>query len=136
MGGGGSSKTSKTKHANKDDYEKAGGRGGGGWSSGNRGGGGERHNASYVRSGPLMDSRIQKLCNESGIACVPADFDNLVKDWFRDFEKKRGSEYLGEAFEHLAEWLAKKERDQVKKWNKHIMVFLRNWEQQRFEEAR
>eukprot|EP00929_Paragymnodinium_shiwhaense_P055522 TRINITY_DN27810_c0_g3_i2.p1 TRINITY_DN27810_c0_g3~~TRINITY_DN27810_c0_g3_i2.p1 ORF type:complete len:1527 (+),score=477.80 TRINITY_DN27810_c0_g3_i2:119-4699(+) len=90
----------------------------------------------YGRSGGgNIEAFISKLCGRQDVQAQVADFDRIVKNWIRDFERRRGTRHLEEAFEHLAEWTSKRPRDQVKKWNAYIMVLLRNWEVERWERA-
>jgi len=122
-------------------WEESGGRKGGkggkskgGTSGGNasssKGGGGK---GGSPKGGPALDNRIERLCKLQDMACRPSDFDNRVRMWLFRFDRRRGAKNLDFAFDVLAEWCVKKERDQVRSWPSYLMVLLRNWERNQFE---
>jgi len=84
--------------------------------------------------GAHVEARIERLCNGKDMACQASDFDNRVRSWIRRFEARRGTQNMELAFEVLGEWCSKKERDQVRNWPSYLMVLLRNWERNTFEE--
>merc|ERR1719265_1094702 len=97
--GGGSSGKSGTQ---------SGGHGKGDWASGASS---DRQVSSVglgTTGGTGLDTRILQLCKVQGISCVASDFDRAVRQWLRNFEKRRGSEFLQEAFDHLAEWCSRR----------------------------
>jgi len=102
----------------------------GGNASSPKGGGGK---GSSPKGGQALDNRIDRLCRTPEIACRPSDFDNRVRMWLFRFDQRRGGTNLEFAFEVLAEWCVKKERDQVRSWPSYLMVLLRNWERNQFE---
>jgi len=132
--GGGSNWTASGSGNNwqASQSKKGSGKGGGGGKSGGFGGKG----SGAGKGGSNLEVHITKFVSTSGVPCLETDFDRVVKQWIREFERRRGPKYVQEAFEHLAKWTSKKERDQVKKWNAYIMVLLRNWESDEFDDER
>uniref|UniRef100_A0A7S2LBD3 Uncharacterized protein n=1 Tax=Zooxanthella nutricula TaxID=1333877 RepID=A0A7S2LBD3_9DINO len=109
-------------------------KGGGGKGGGAKGGGKSSSSKGGASPTAGVDRRIEELCRAPGVACQLADFDNRVRRFIQHFERRRGREAASAAFEMLAEWCARKERDQVRSWTAYLMVLLRNWEQTTFPE--
>mmetsp|Transcript_119275 Transcript_119275/g.309503 ORF Transcript_119275/g.309503 Transcript_119275/m.309503 type:complete len:1378 (-) Transcript_119275:291-4424(-) len=80
------------------------------------------------------DRRIDELCRIPGVGCQIVDFDLRVRRQIQAFERRRGKASADAAFEMLAEWCSKKDRDSVRSWTAYLMVLLKNWEQNTFGE--
>eukprot|EP00928_Gymnodinium_smaydae_P088006 TRINITY_DN7216_c0_g1_i2.p1 TRINITY_DN7216_c0_g1~~TRINITY_DN7216_c0_g1_i2.p1 ORF type:complete len:1398 (-),score=312.91 TRINITY_DN7216_c0_g1_i2:290-4483(-) len=133
---------SKKGRNNEETVRLVGSSGGGGrsqqgsFAAQQSSGGGWRQQSSGRSYGAgaaaAMEARVNELCRQEGVSCEATDFDRVVKNWIKEFAARRGSEYIQEAFGHLAEWCARKERHEVKNWKGYIMVLLRNWEAERW----
>lgn len=125
---------------NKNGVSKAGGKAQSKGKGKQKGGAADSGSNSKAKAsgkgGPNIDSRIDQLLAAPEMPCVVADFDNRVKGWLRGFESRRGRVKTESAFKMLKEWVTQKERDQVRSWPSYLMVLLRNWERDTFEEGK
>jgi len=112
-------------------WEGSGKKGGGGKGSK---GGGKSSTGKGATSTSGADRRIDDLCRLQGVGCRIGDFDLRVRRQIQGFERRRGKASADSAFEMLAEWCCKKDRDSVRSWTAYLMVLLKNWEQNTYGE--